>query len=194
MVLLLPLPKNVYHAARWRSKRWQTTVKARKAGDEERATAERAILDENFPHFGYGYIDRVEDLIPNIPMLYFSFRIMVGLAMLFLLVFIYALVALRKDETKLAEQRWFSWVMILSMPLVYICSQCGWIVAEVGRQPWTIQDVLPVNAAVSNLAASSVKVTFFVFIALFTAMLIAELTIMWNAVKKGPKMDEHEVK
>lgn len=167
---------------------------ARKAGDEERATAERAILDENFPHFGYGYIDRVEDLIPNIPMLYFSFRIMVGLAMLFLLVFIYALVALRKDETKLAEQRWFSWVMILSMPLVYICSQCGWIVAEVGRQPWTIQDVLPVNAAVSNLAASSVKVTFFVFIALFTAMLIAELTIMWNAVKKGPKMDEHEVK
>lgn len=167
---------------------------ARKVEDEERAAAERAILDENFPHFGYGYIDRVEDLIPNIPMLYFSFRIMVGLAMFFLLVFIYALVALRKDETKLAEQRWFSWVMILSMPLVYICSQCGWIVAEVGRQPWTIQDVLPVNAAISNLAADSVMVTFFVFVALFTAMLIAELTIMWKAVKKGPKMDEHEVK
>ncbi len=167
---------------------------ARKSGDEAQAEEARKVLDENFAHFGYGYIDRVEDLIPSISMLYFSFRIMVGLSIVFLLVFAYALFALRKGSTKLSEQRWFSWVMILSMPLVYICSQCGWIVAEVGRQPWTIQDVLPVNAAISNLAADSVKVTFFIFIALFTAMLVAELTIMWNAVKKGPKTEERQAK
>lgn len=62
--------------------------------------------------------------------------------------------------------------MIISIPLVYIASQAGWVVAEMGRQPWTIQDTLPPYAAVSNIAAGAVKTTFFLFLALFTLMLI----------------------
>ena len=77
--------------------------------------------------------------------------------------------------------------MIISIPLVYIASQAGWVVAEVGRQPWTIQDALPVQAAVSNIAAGAVKTTFTLFLVLFTLMLIAELSIMIHAIKKGPK-------
>lgn len=164
--------------------------KAKAAGDEALAAQHRAVLEENFEHFGYGYFDKVEDLIPNIPMLYYSFRIMVGLSVVFLLVFALAFLWAKQGGAKLENSRWFHWAMILCVPLVYICSQCGWIVAEVGRQPWTIQDILPVTAAISNLAASSVVTTFFLFLILFTAMLIAELSIMKNAIKKGPMLSD----
>ena len=81
------------------------------------------------------------------------------------------------------------WISILSVPLVYVCSQAGWLDAEIGRQPWTIQDVLPLQAAVSALSVESVKITFFIFFVLFTALLIAEIRIMLNQIKKGPKAE-----
>ena len=62
----------------------------------------------------------------------------------------------------------------------------GWIVAEVGRQPWAIQDILPTSASISKLATSSVQTTFFLFLILFTILLIAEVGIMVKAIKKGP--------
>ena len=73
------------------------------------------------------------------------------------------------------------------MPLVYICSQCGWIVAEVGRQPWTVQDLLPVGASVSGVSASNVTATMVIFFVLFTALLMAELKIMFAQIRKGPQ-------
>ena len=73
-----------------------------------------------------------------------------------------------------------------SIPLAYIASQAGWIVAEMGRQPWTIQDLLPVNAAVSKLETGSVQTTFFIFLIMFTVLLIAEIGIMVKAIRKGP--------
>lgn len=160
---------------------------AKEAGNEAEAAAQKEILDANYEHFGYGYFDNVEDLIPNIPMLYYSFRIMVGLGMLFILVCLVPLIMLRRNKEKFVNMRWYHWVMIISIPLVYIASQAGWVVAEVGRQPWTIQDALPVQAAVSNIAAGAVKTTFTLFLVLFTLMLIAELSIMIHAIKKGPK-------
>lgn len=77
--------------------------------------------------------------------------------------------------------------MILALPLVYICSWAGWIVCEVGRQPWTVQDLLPTVAAVSKLDTTSVAVTFFIFATLFTVMLAAEITIMVRQIKIGFK-------
>ena len=71
------------------------------------------------------------------------------------------------------------------MPLVYICSQSGWIVAEVGRQPWTIQNLLPVNAAVSGVESGNVLTTLIIFAVLFTAMLCVEISIMLKQIKKG---------
>lgn len=161
--------------------------KAKEEGNEAEAATQRELLEANYEHFGYGYFDNVEDLIPNVPILYYSFRLMVGLGFLFVLVCLFPLIAIKKNREKFTHMRWYHWVMIISIPLVYIASQAGWVVAEMGRQPWTIQDTLPLHAAVSNIAAGAVKTTFFLFLALFTLMLIAELSIMINAIKKGPK-------
>lgn len=77
-------------------------------------------------------------------------------------------------------------VALWTIPLGYIAGQAGWIVTEVGRQPWAILDMLPTSAAISRLDVSSVQVTFFIFLALFTVMLIAGIGIMVKAIKKGP--------
>jgi len=77
-------------------------------------------------------------------------------------------------------------------PLGYIASEAGWIVAELGRQPWTIQDMLPTWAAVSDLHSGSIAITFFIFLALFTAMLITEISILCKEIKKGPELSSIE--
>ncbi|MDR0810822.1 MAG: cytochrome ubiquinol oxidase subunit I [Paludibacter sp.] len=145
----------------------------------------KTTFDENSKYFGYSYIETPENLIPNVPLVFYSFHIMVYLGGLFLLLFVLALWFLRKD--KIVKMKWFHWVSILCIPLAYLCSQLGWVVAEVGRQPWAIQEILPVNAAVSKLSTGAVQVTFFLFLALFTALLVAELTIMFKQIKKGPE-------
>ena len=91
---------------------------------------------------------------------------------------------------ELYDRRWWFRVMMWSVPLAYLASVSGWIVAEVGRQPWTIQDLLPVSASVSDIAPGPVKATFFIFLALFTVLLIAELMIMFRQIKIGPKPAE----
>jgi cytochrome bd ubiquinol oxidase subunit I len=72
-----------------------------------------------------------------------------------------------------------------TIPLAYIASMLGWLVAEMGRQPWVIQDLLPTIAAVSQLKSSSVQITFWLFALFFTALLIAEISIMVKQIKKG---------
>ena len=104
--------------------------------------------------------------------------------MYFIVFFIVVLIF--QNNGKLDKTKWLLWVGVLSIPLGYLASQLGWVVAEVGRQPWAIQDVLPVNAAISNLSASSVIITFFLFLILFSALLVAEIRIMLNQIKKGP--------
>lgn len=147
------------------------------------------ILDNNMPYFGYGYIDDPKELLPNVPLNFYAFRIMVVLGSYFILFFIVLAFLAFKDRYR---QKWLQWVAVISLPLAYICSQAGWIVAEAGRQPWAIQDLMPVNVAVSNLSASSVQVTFFLFLALFTILLIAEIGIMVKAIKKGPELEQNK--
>jgi cytochrome bd ubiquinol oxidase subunit I len=91
----------------------------------------------------------------------------------------------RKD--KLKNQKWLLWLSILAIPLAYICSESGWIVAEAGRQPWVIQDIMPTFAAVSNIGVRSVKTTFLLFAILFSVLLVAEVSIMIRQIKKGPE-------
>ena len=67
--------------------------------------------------------------------------------------------------------------------LVYLASEAGWIVAELGRQPWAIQDMLPTVAAVSDISSSSVALTFFIFLVLFSVLLFAEIRIMCRVIK-----------
>ncbi len=74
-----------------------------------------------------------------------------------------------------------------SLFLGLVASQAGWVVAEVGRQPWAIQGLLPVTVARSNLTAATVQTTFFLFLVLFTVLLIAELRIMLKQIHIGPE-------
>ena len=159
--------------------------KAVKDKDTEAASLHRERLEENFPYFGYGYIKDPAELIPHVGLTFYSFRVMVILGSLFILLFVLALIWERRG--KMAETRWLQYALLWSIPLGYIAGQAGWIVAEVGRQPWAIQDILPTNASISRLDPSSVQVTFFLFLLLFTVLLIAELGIMVKAIRKGPE-------
>ena len=88
----------------------------------------------------------------------------------------------------LSKMRWMHWVALLTIPLAYIAGQAGWVVAECGRQPWAIRDLLPTSAAISKLDVGSVQTTFFIFLFLFFVLLIAEIGIMIRAIKKGPEV------
>jgi cytochrome d ubiquinol oxidase subunit I len=159
--------------------------KAKDAGDDAAAEMHRATLDENFKYFGYGYLNDPASVVPNVPLTFYSFHIMVALGFLFILIFVLALFFVSKNS--LEKRRWFLWLSLLSIPLAYIASQAGWIVAELGRQPWVIQDVLPTVAAVSQIDASSVQITFWLFAIIFTGLAIAEVKILLRQIKIGPK-------
>jgi cytochrome d ubiquinol oxidase subunit I len=88
---------------------------------------------------------------------------------------------------RVAEVRWLLPVGVSSYFLGLVAQQMGWIVAEVGRQPWAIQGLLPVKVATTNLAVGHVQATFFMFLGLFTLLLIAEIKIMLKQISIGPE-------
>lgn len=163
---------------------------AEKVKDEAKMAEQKAILDANYDYFGYGFLDKAEELVPNIGMTYWAFHIMIyawgALTFIFLLLTIFTF----KDS--LDNKKWLLWFAILSVPAAYFGSQAGWVTAEVGRQPWAIQDILPLKAAVSAISAGAVKTTFFLFLTLFTALLVAEVGIMISQIKKGPQEDDSD--
>ncbi len=158
---------------------------AKKAGDDEAAKASLARFEQNQSYMGYGYLEKPEDGVPPVQISYYSFHIMVFLAVFFGFICIAYLVYGIKDTIE--EKRWLLPLGVLSFFLALIASESGWVVAEVGRQPWAIQDMLPVGVATSNLAAGNVMTTFWMFAALFTLLLLAEIKIMLNQIKKGPE-------
>jgi cytochrome d ubiquinol oxidase subunit I len=145
----------------------------------------KTFVEENLKYFGYAFLDLPEDAIPNVSVSFYSFHIMVILGFFFILVCILSLILLLRG--KLLKNRWFLRILLFSIPLVYIASESGWVLAEMGRQPWIIQDLMPVNVAVSKISAGSVMTTFILFAILFTALLIAEVSIMVRQIKTGPK-------
>ena len=164
---------------------------AKKNNDATEANMLRAkfedpvFQDEYFKYFGYGSLNSPKSLVPNVPLTFWSFRVMVVLGFYFVLLF--AVVLWKVFRNSLDKRRWMLWLMLWSIPLPYIAGQAGWIVAEVGRQPWAIQDYLPVVAAVSQIDARAVQTTFILFAVIFITLLIAELSIMIRQIKQGPK-------
>jgi cytochrome d ubiquinol oxidase subunit I len=161
--------------------------RALKDSDPEAAAIARQRLDENVDYFGYGYINSKEELVPPVGLVYWAFRVMIGLGSLLLVLMIAVLWAERK--AKLANMRWLLWAALCSIPLVYIAGQAGWIVAEVGRQPWVIEGLLPVKAAVSSVSVAAVQTTFWLFVAIFTLFLAIEIRILLKAIKQGPQIE-----
>lgn len=156
-----------------------------KNGEEIEAQKQLKIFTNNFEYFGYGYYFGKDphQLVPNVKLSFYSFHIMVILGGFFMLLF--SLLVFFIYKNKLQKMKWLLWTAVWTIPLVYIASEAGWIVAEVGRQPWVIQDLMPNLAAVSRIDVSAVQTTFFLFLTVFSVLLIAEIKIMLGQIKKG---------
>ena len=162
-----------------------TDLKAYRELPKEARTEEmRAAIAENMPYFGYGFVKSADQIVPYIPICFYAFRAMVGLGTLFVLFFAVCLFLVIKKDIASAKLKPLHMLGLLMLPLAYVASECGWIVAEVGRQPWTIQDMLPTWASVSNIASGEVMTTFFLFLVLFTVLLFVEIGIMCKVIKK----------
>ncbi|MBR0488876.1 MAG: cytochrome ubiquinol oxidase subunit I [Prevotella sp.] len=182
--------------------------KAKKEGaSAEFLNSQLSILNSNMKYFGYGYVESADQIVPYIPVNFWSFRIMVGFGCIIILFFamllimtcripfltiftrrLLATIGLLPETEADSHQitdlpKWYYWTAIALLPLAYIASECGWLVAEFGRQPWTIQDMLPTWASVSDLSSASVGLTFFIFLALFTTMLAVEISIMLKQIR-----------
>ena len=161
----------------------QVTVLLKKFQDKD-------FRDNYFRYFGYAYINNPEEVIPDIYGAFYSFHLMVMLGFLFIFIFSLALILLFSG--RIESQKWFLRIALFSIPLPLVAGELGWILTEMGRQPWLIQDLMPVSMGVSNISTGSVQVTFWLFAFLFTALLIAEISIMLKQIKSGPKHKEIE--
>lgn len=151
------------------------------------AAAALERMNSNINYLGYGYLKNKEELVPNVPLVFWAFRIMVGAGGFLILWFLAMAILSRRPAFEF--RKWLLALGFVAMAAAYLAGQAGWVVAEVGRQPWAVQDLLPLNAAVSRIAPSSVMVTFFVFLVLFAIMLVAAVRIMCNAIRKGPEVE-----
>ena len=163
----------------------KTYKQAVKDKDDALASQSLQTLRANFRDFGYGYLSSPYDTTPPVPLVFYSFRLMVGLGMLFVLLFICSWWYAKKR--KFEKFKFIPYLAIACVPLAYIASQCGWIVAEVGRQPWVVQNLMPTNVAITRIASGWVVTTFWMFAILFTLLLIAEIGIMFTQIRKGVK-------
>jgi len=180
-------------------------IKAYEVLDDVRngtATAEqRAAFEANKDSLGYAmllepYTDDVSNpsdtaiqqavdySIPPVAPLFWSFRIMVAAGFIMLALFLCAFYYSTKH--KITKPRWLLRGALYGLPLPWVACEAGWFVAEYGRQPWSIAEVLPVHTSVSNLAISDVVTTIVAYTVFYTAMFIIGFYLMKKFAKKGP--------
>lgn len=157
--------------------------------DSNRVDSALKAFNANYKYLGYGYLNNPKSILPNVPLTFYSFHIMVILGFYFILFFLVILLVVIIN--KIENMKFLLKLGIISFPLAFIASQAGWIVSEVGRQPWAIQDLLPTIIATSNIDSNTVFITFWIFAALFTVLLTAEIKIMISQIKIGPKGENH---
>jgi cytochrome d ubiquinol oxidase subunit I len=123
------------------------------------------------------------DTVPNVPVMFWSFRIMAGIGLLMIALFAtaFVLVTLRKHQT-----RWFLILAVAAIPLPWIAAELGWILAEVGRQPWAVEGVLPTALGASSLSVPQLWTTIVLFTLLYGALAVVEVGLILRHIKKGP--------
>ncbi|RXF73192.1 cytochrome ubiquinol oxidase subunit I [Hansschlegelia zhihuaiae] len=122
--------------------------------------------------------------VPPISPLFWSFRIMVGLGVFFIALFATAFVLASRG--RIDASRTFLWVALLALPTPWVAAELGWIVAEVGRQPWVIEGVMPTFLAVSSVSAGNVWATLIGFVAFYSALAVVDLVLMVKTIRMGP--------
>lgn len=156
---------------------------AKAQGDTQTMEEQKSILQANMSNFGYGYLESKEMAVPPVAITFYSFHLMVALGSAFFVLFIIVLyLSMANDVQKFRK---ILWCCVMAIPFGYIAAEAGWIVAEVGRQPWAIQDLMPVHIAATNLSHTNIQISFFLFLFLFTVLLLAELGIMKKTISKG---------
>ncbi|OBU29690.1 cytochrome ubiquinol oxidase subunit I [Photobacterium kishitanii] len=167
----------------------------------EKTSANISAFNEVKVDLGYGlllkpYTDKIvdatpqqiqqaiDDSIPRVWPLFFSFRIMVGTG--FLMFIIIGAVFLQSCRHKIIGSKWLLKAALFGIPLPWIAIESGWFVAEYGRQPWAVGDVLPVNMAASNLDPSQLWFSLSMVIGLYTLFFIAEVYLMVKFASSGP--------
>lgn len=123
------------------------------------------------------------DTVPNVPVMFWAFRIMAGIGLLLIALFAtaFVLVTLRKHDTK-----WFLVLAVCAIPLPWISTELGWVLAEVGRQPWAVEGVLPTFLGASSLTVAQLWTTIICFTLLYGALAVVEVGLILRAIKKGP--------
>ena len=130
-------------------------------------------------------IDRAAwSTVPNVPVLFWSFRFMVGLGLFFILLFGTAFYL--STRHRFENNRWFLRVAFLSLPLPWIAAELGWIVAEYGRQPWAVDGLLPTFLGVSKTAASNVWMSLVGFVVFYTTLAAVDVYLMTRMIRLGP--------
>jgi cytochrome d ubiquinol oxidase subunit I len=163
-------------------------------------TAARGVFETNRRDLGYALLLKrhVEDprtaskeliaktawdTVPNVPVMFWAFRIMAGTGLLMIALFAtaFVLVTLRKHNTK-----WFLRLAVLAIPLPWIATELGWVLAEVGRQPWAVEGVLPTFLAPSSLSVAQLLASIIGFTLLYGALAVVEVGLILRTIKKGP--------
>ncbi|TNJ25698.1 cytochrome d terminal oxidase subunit 1 [Aeromonas sobria] len=168
-------------------------------GDD--SPANRARFEQHGKDLGYGMLltpyasniakageaeiaKAVDDSIPPVAPLFWGFRVMVGLGVTMLGLMVVSFVQLCRnllqDSPRLLK------TLLWSIPLPWIAIEAGWLVAELGRQPWTISDVLPVSASVSLLQPGQLWFSLIAICSIYTLLLVVELFLLRHVIRKGP--------
>lgn len=161
---------------------------AMKAGDDAAMASAQERISADFKYFGYGYLDSVDQAVPPVALTFYAFRVMV-MGGGFLLLFFVVMLILSYCKPHVLENKWLIVIGLLTIPVVWIVSEAGWVTAEMGRQPWTIEGLLPTRAAVSAISPGSVQLTFWMFVVVFVGLLVAEVSIMTREIAKASRRD-----
>ena len=177
---------------------YENLVKLR-AGDQSPEVV--SVFDEHKADLGYGlllkrYVEdpstatdeqiakAAEDSIPSVPLLFWGFRIMVGIAFFLLVLFLMSAWHLARGT--IMKQRWLLRTLLWSIPLPWIAAELGWFTAEYGRQPWAIGEVLPTFMATSALTVADLIFSMAGYLIFYTLLLIIEMFLMFKFARLGP--------
>jgi cytochrome d ubiquinol oxidase subunit I len=124
------------------------------------------------------------DTIPNVFVLFWSFRVMVAMAFLMFFIFVASFYFMIKRN--LEKQTWLLRLALYSIPAPWIAAEMGWVVAEMGRQPWTISGILPTHLSTSSLTAGNLYFSLIGFMGFYTLLLVIEMFLMFKYARLGP--------
>ncbi|NVK33625.1 MAG: cytochrome ubiquinol oxidase subunit I [Rhodobacteraceae bacterium] len=131
------------------------------------------------------------DTVPTVWPLFWSFRVMVAIG--FSLIIGMAYFFYRSSFKGQSYPRWALRLALVMLPLPWIAAELGWFVAEYGRQPWTVDGVLPTAMSVSHLSVADLLITLVGFVVFYSVLFVIEMGLMLKYIKKGPYIDDKEV-